>query len=442
MTTVSQVARSHLILAFCSVAASWPVAALDASFLPSGGFISSSLVSAYEAGWPYDTCVGPVPVAPILGAPSGTACTNGSGECDAQWCDCPPPGATCPDKHGSCDHSWCRPASPRPFRNDRECGFDPHLGKGEISARASSEERSGEVVGGGIDLNARVVGITGCEDQLLCIGFAVRRTGFDCPEGQLCTTLDARSEQVLNEDSGACCTVHDGRCRISVGLSRYSEPSVTPGEHTAYQVFSAGLYRNGRATFVAGQQLGVLDSVLNNPRSARVGRARIVQGYREAMVPKGEGPGISYPSSPNDPHCRFDPGGSGTIAVRITPSDAKLNVRLHHVTCDTPNVRLCLTMSGPSTTTQCDSPQGCITTAIEDEPIGLVNPTEGCCVVTANGSCGIHTYFSSLTRDLDHENQYTAALFGGVGLQRVTSIDGDDPLDDTGPAFVVGLFLP
>ena len=243
----------------------------------------------------------------------------------------------------------------------------------------------------------------------------------------------------------SCCTVQNGACRISVETSGYlcfqdSFQSFASGDRTSLEIFAAGLYRQSggpEPTFLAGQLVGkaVAPGSLNRPRRASKLKASVVEGYHRSE-------GIGFGSNPpNDAHCRFAAGGSGMSRVSATASDVKVKVRLRGVSCDADDVQLCLTTSSRITTTdRCASPSGCTLVEVPDEPIGVVEPDVGCCRVTAKGTCSIDASLSRI--DPLNPDKLSMGTFLGAGLQRITPIDGDDPLEDTWPAFVVGLFLP
>lgn len=422
--------------------------------------VSASLIPAYrpcnEANAAY--CAGPVPPDPNV--------------------ECMPPGPL-----GDC-FDECRAACVAE-RWDTQCGFSATTGKGEITSR---------VVGGDtISLSAKVVGITGCESETLCLGFSSRQTAYDCGTpcsgpgcGEQCTApiglLDPttlspmREPDVVVDDippgsGSSCCVVRNGVCRFTRLLQRDPDTnmitvgtkSVTLGARTGGETLRASLWRSHRPgnqapegpTFVAGLAAGRPENgaLLNGPKRAIGADGSLVEGYRTTDPDTGieitptrqtwGGMDAMGVLQPNDPKCRFGPNGSGKVRIRVKGTTATVKVTASGISCDAEGVKLCLSTSQQVTTTDCGTSSGpCTLVTVFDEPVGTVNQSMGCCTVTSSGRCRLRGDLQAAVPGAVKADHYYIGSFWGGGLQRITPIGGDDPLHDTLPAFTVGLFLP
>lgn len=364
----------------------------------------------------------------------------------------PDPSVVCavPGPAGDCVGD-CRAAC-RAERWDPQCGFGATTGKGEIVASLVGDHA--------VSVSVNVAGITGCEDETLCLAVSSRQAGLDPGTCSAGSEPDIILDDIPPGRGSSCCLVRNGVCRFARLLrTTRAADTITAGGVSVTGTASIGresrrgsLWRSGRPgqpaphgpAFISGLALGgAADrAVLSGPAAADRAEGPLVEGYQAAATSSG-GTAATAVAAPNDPKCRFGPNGSGKVRIRVTGTTATVKVDASGISCDAEGVQLCLTASQQVTTTDCGtSPGPCTLVTVFDDPVGIVDRSRGCCTVTSSGACHLRGDLETVIPGAVKPDKYYLGSFGGGGLQRITSIGGDAPLHDTLPAFEVGLLLP
>jgi hypothetical protein len=126
------------------------------------------------------------------------------------------------------------PACSPPVRTDPICGF------GAVDGLRGMGKAKGVVHDGDVQLTAVLAGLgLGCEGWRLCGAIFIRVSTDRCDVSP-CTTADLI---LANESATACCTVHQGNCRVKTTVNTEIFDALRSGQRAGIHLLGCGLRR-------------------------------------------------------------------------------------------------------------------------------------------------------------------------------------------------------
>lgn len=149
-------------------------------------------------------------------------------------------GSTNTNTSGALALPACSPSVP----SDTTCSLEA----GKASAKVDIKEKKGFFEG-----SVKVSKLVGCDGEELCAFVSARVTTQNCASGDPdgCTVSDDLTGfgGVLSAngfDSGICCTVSKGSCKVKLGLNEaLGSAAIVPGDNTSVTIGRVNLQRTG-----------------------------------------------------------------------------------------------------------------------------------------------------------------------------------------------------